>query len=304
MKKLSDIKDIKKLDNKLMARFNKAIKDEEFKNFIDGLGVSYEELCKYTSILDDSLIEYSHCKNCKSILECKNKITGYAYLPKVKNKKIEFQYQMCKYKEEINKKNKYLKNIYFFNIPSEIKSASIKDIDKSDMKRLDTIKYIAEFMKNYDKNQHQKGLYLHGTFGCGKTYIITAMLNELAKRDVKSAIIFWPEYLRMLKTLFNDNNAFKLKYNMVKEVPILLIDDIGAENVTEWGRDEILCSILQYRMDNALPTFFTSNLNLDELTKHLSVTKDSVSNVKAERIIQRIKQLTYDKEILGKNLRK
>ena len=89
----------------------------------------------------------------------------------------------------------------------------------------------------------------------------------------------------------------------VKNVEILLIDDIGAEKVTEWNRDEILCPLLQHRMDNHLTTFFTSNLTLDELKQLLSISKSGVDVVKAGRIIARIEQLTVDIEMISKNLR-
>ena len=93
------------------------------------------------------------------------------------------------------------------------------------------------------------------------------------------------------------------KLDFLKNVDILLIDDIGAENVTSWGRDEILGTILQYRMNNKLSTFFTSNLTLEELENHLSITKNNEDKIKARRIIERIKQLTEDKELVSKNRR-
>ena len=89
----------------------------------------------------------------------------------------------------------------------------------------------------------------------------------------------------------------------LKKCDLLLIDDIGAESVTSWSRDEILSTILQYRMDEKLPTFFTSNLTIDELEAHLSETKESIDKVKARRIIERIKQLTDDIEIISVNRR-
>lgn len=89
----------------------------------------------------------------------------------------------------------------------------------------------------------------------------------------------------------------------IQKAPLLLIDDIGAEAVTPWARDEILSTILQYRMQEQLPTFFTSNLTIKELEEHLSITKGSVDIVKARRIMERIKQLTYDTEMISKNLR-
>ena len=93
------------------------------------------------------------------------------------------------------------------------------------------------------------------------------------------------------------------KVNYLKNVDILLIDDIGAENVTAWGRDEILGTILQYRMNNKLSTFFTSNLTLEELEVHLSLSKNSEDKVKARRIIERIKELTEDLELVSINRR-
>ena len=49
--------------------------------------------------------------------------------------------------------------------------------------------------------------------------------------------------------------------------------------------------------------FFTSNLTIDELENHLSETKDSIDKVKARRIIERIKQLTDDIEMISVNRR-
>ena len=60
----------------------------------------------------------------------------------------------------------------------------------------------------------------------------------------------------------------------------------------------------QYRMNNKLTTFFTSNLTIDELEQHLSITKDSEDRVKARRIIERIKQLTNDMDLVSINRRK
>lgn len=290
-------------NQKLLIHLEQALKDEEFKIFVDQLGLSYEELAKYTSILEESKVEYLYCKNCKSILDCKNKISGHAYLPEVKNNSISFGYKKCRYQKELDEKNKYLDLVYTFDIPKDIRLADIKNIYKEDERRFKTIKYLLTFIKDYQNRKNPKGLYLNGNFGCGKTYLISATLNELAKKNIKSAIIFWPEYLRMLKSSFNQD-TFSEKFDLIKQVPILLIDDIGAENMTAWSRDEILCPILQYRMEEHLPTFFTSNLSLESLEKHLSITKDGVSEVKARRIVERIKQLTKEEQIVSENLRK
>ena len=57
-------------------------------------------------------------------------------------------------------------------------------------------------------------------------------------------------------------------------------------------------------MTENLPTFFTSNLNLNELEEHLSITGKNEDKVKARRIIERIKCLSQDIELIGKSRRK
>ena len=294
------------LNYKLNEAFDEALKDDNFKKFVSKIKLKKEELIKYTSLLQTSSEEYSNCSNCKNIFECKNKLKGYAYLPKVNNDSLEFLYKPCKFKKKIDRDNSFHDNTFLYDIPDEIRNASIKKIYKTDKKRYNTISWIIDFIQKYKEDSHQKGLYLCGNFGSGKTYLIASMFNELAKDNIKSAIVFWPNFLNDLKTSFSSNikSEFKTKYNSVKKAPLLLIDDIGAESVTPWSRDEVLCPILQYRMDEKLPTFFTSNLDLESLESHLSITNRGDEIIKAGRIISRIKQLTEYQELISKNLRK
>ena len=202
----------------------------------------------------------------------------------------------CKYQKELARKEIDKKNKL-----NEIKNARMKDIDINDKNRVEVIKWLKEYYDNYEKINTLKGLYLHGSFGSGKTFLIAALLNELEiSKNAITEIVYLPELLRNMK---EDFSIVEEKLDFLKNVDILLIDDIGAENVTSWGRDEILGTILQYRMNNKLSTFFTSNLTLEELEDHLSITKNSEDKVKARRIIERIKQLTEDKELVSKNRR-
>lgn len=285
----------------LEKNYKQAIKDKGFKEFVDMFNLKDEVKQKYTSSLEDSYSEYSRCLTCKGLVECKNKIIGCAYLPKVENNKLLFQYKACKYKNREIKQNKFKENITLFEVSKNIKEAKMKDIITKYGERFETIKWIQEFIKNYEEDKNLKGLYLHGSFGAGKSYLISAMLNELAKKGYQSVIIFYPDFLRSLKENFNGD--FEKRMYTVIHTPLLLIDDIGAENLTAWSRDEILASILQYRMDNNLPTFFTSNLNMEELEEHLSISKNKEDVLKAKRIIERIKKLTDSLEMISVNLR-
>jgi primosomal protein DnaI len=80
--------------------------------------------------------------------------------------------------------------MYFFDEPREIKEAKWKDIYPDEEGREELLLWLDSFFDKYEKNKDQKGLYLHGNFGCGKTYLVSAMFNELAKANHKVAIIY------------------------------------------------------------------------------------------------------------------
>lgn len=285
----------------LKKNYDEAKLDPVFSSLVESLNMNENKLLSYTSRIEDCVIECKRCKGCKNLLSCQNKITGYVYMPQNIEGNLEFNYVACRYQKKYLEDHQYLNYVSLFSIPKEIKEARLKDIYVDDKKRFTAIKKVNEFLSNYRKNKQTKGLYLYGSFGSGKTYLIAALMNELAKDNVRSAIVFWPEFLRDLKASFNI--GYSEKFDLIKKSPLLLLDDIGAEVVTEWSRDEILGPILQYRMQEKLPTFFTSNLSLIELEEHLSMTKGNVDQVKARRIMERIKQLTEEVEMVSKNLR-
>ena len=282
------------LDGSLRNSFSKAANDPKFKALITNLKIEENIAMKYTSKLEETVHELSNCKDCKSIFECQNKIEGYVSMPSLKNNRLTFSCAPCKYMKKQLKEIEQNSNQNTYKI-------SMKDIDITDKKRIKVIKWLKDFYTGYGTNKEIKGLYLHGSFGCGKTFLITALFNELTKKRIKTEIVYFPELIREFKGDFETLNE-KMDYYM--NVDILLIDDIGAEKVTEWSRDEILGTILQNRMNKSLATFFTSNLNLNELEMHLSISKNSDDAVKARRIIERIKQLTEDFELISANRRK
>jgi len=251
--------------------------------------------------LEDAYIESCNCKKCRGLSSCKNKVKGYYYYPIKENQILNFSYVACEKLKEKEQKEKYKENIEFYEMPKDLLEASLKNVYKDDKARLPIIKYFGEFMETYTEKNPPKGIYLTGSFGSGKTYLIAALFNEMAKKNYKSAMVYYPEFLRSLKSSFQTD--YTDKFNYIKKSPLLLLDDIGAENCSSWSRDEVLGPILQYRMENHLSTFFTSNLTLKELELALSITNSAPDRVKARRIIERIKQLTINLELVSKNRR-
>ena len=286
-----------KISISIKQNYIKALEDEAFRRLITQYKIDEEVGMKYTSRLMDSSKEHTNCSNCPSLAACSNSVRGFCLTPKQNKNTINFSYDMCKYL----KKEEYRENVQVFDVAKDIKNASIKNIYTNDKNRIEIIKAIKNFINEYKKGTNPKGIYLHGSFGSGKTYLISALFNELAKSGTTSVIIHTPELLRSLKDSFSTD--YSEKFYLLKHTPLLLLDDIGAEYLTAWGRDEVIEPILQYRMDEGLPTFFTSNFTILELEKHFTTASNSIDKVKARRIIERIKQLSVEVELISKNLR-
>ncbi len=290
------IGNMEELEKKLESSLNESYKDEEFKNLVSKLKISKEETMKNVTKINDTIEELKVCKKCKGLYSCGNKVKGYVYFPEKRNDRLNFIYTPCKYKK------KFLKEEEEKNIEENILDhCRMKDVKVDDKNQLKVIKWIKNYYDEYSPNKKMKGVFLHGSFGSGKTYLLSCLLNELSdKKDALTEIVYFPELLRDFK---NDFSLVDRKMEYLKRVDILLIDDLGAETVTEWGRDEILGTILQYRMNSLKSTFITSNLNINELQNHLSSTKNMEDEVKSKRIIERVKSLTEDIELISSNHR-
>ena len=118
---LEDIKDETNTID-LDTEYKKALKNSNFKAITKNLKIDEDILKKYTSIINECSIEYDHCKNCKNLLDCQNKVEGYCYLPVNANGSLTFSYIPCKYTKAHMKNSKYLDNISFFNTPEYVSS--------------------------------------------------------------------------------------------------------------------------------------------------------------------------------------
>ena len=152
------------------------------------------------------------------------------------------------------------------------------------------------------ENRSKKGAYIYGATGTGKTFLLGCAYNYLKRNGKQPAIIYYPEFIRKIKSRIS-NNDYTEYVDIIRTQEILLIDDIGAENTTDFIRDEILGPIINYREAEKLPTFFTSNLSYDDLLEFVSTSNNKVDYTKAVRIVDRIKSLTNPFFLDGENER-
>lgn len=286
----------KKIELELDEYYKKAKQDANFNRLVAKLGLTDKEARANVSKLETTIEDLKNSKKNHTLKNCPNTNPGYVMIPEKKEGLLYFSFVPCKCRmveiKEMEAKQ---------NLTHELDYVSMKDIDLKDKKRSHVIKWLGEFYKNYSYETSTKGLYLTGSFGSGKTFLIHALFNDLNKnKDVAIEYVYFPDLLRELK---DDWELYGSRMERYQKIPLLLLDDIGAEKVTEWGRDEVLGTILQNRMNKKLPTFFTSNLTISELERHLAGSKNNIDIVKARRIIERIKQLSTEIELISENRR-
>ena len=266
-----------------------------FKEEIDPSFIS-----NYISDLDEFLRNKELCKGCKGVRECKQPVKGHHPTLKPSYKQLKVAYAPCGYQLG----RKHLENIKSFHMPSDMLNANFEQFDLLP-ERSEFYEKASLFIHEYMTTKKGKGLYLYGSMGTGKTYMLSAIANILSQRGVVCGLVYFPELIAEIKASFgNEGSSAYDKIERLKQIEVLMLDDIGSESMTSWMRDEVLGRILNYRMHQNLPTFFSSNADYEQLEHHYTYSqRGEVEEMKAARILERIKALTTPVKITGKNYR-
>ncbi|NBI28858.1 primosomal protein DnaI [Chengkuizengella marina] len=273
--------------------------------------ISNEDLKIHMNRLYEFVREYKQCTNCPGLENCPNDFKGHYTKLTVQNyneyRQITDQKIACKKLKAYESQELIRKKIRSFYIDERAlkEGYSLNEIMQKDEQRLPAIIALTDYIHQTKKEGLQKkGLYLSGTFGTGKTFLLCYMLNELAKSGHTGVIVYVPDFIEDLKEMMKDTARLKNTIEMLKTTDLLVFDDLGAENINAWARDHVLGTILNYRM-NRKPTFYTSNYDLKGLEKHFSFTsKDGEDELKAQRIMDRIEPFVQVIEVKGTNKRR
>ena len=187
------------------------------------------------------------------------------------------------------------------NLPASLKEASLAQVDLDDIGRYQAFELLTNFVADYPN--YQKAIYLYGDFGVGKSYMMAALAHDLSeKRGVSTTLLHYPSFVLDVKNAISSGQV-KEKIDDVKVAQVLILDDIGAEQSSPWMRDEILQVILQHRMQENLPTFFTSNFSFVDLERHFATAKNGDETWQAKRVMERIRYLDQEVRLEGENRR-
>jgi DNA replication protein DnaC len=133
----------------------------------------------------------------------------------------------------------------------------------------DVVQEVRRYVRDIDANlDGGRGLWLMGDVGTGKTTL--AMIVSKAAIDAGHSVAIYslPRLLNLIRAAIETEAGMIGFLEQLAAVDLLHIDDLGAENTTEWVLEQ-LYSIVNSRYEDERAMIVTTNLRYDELIEQL-----------------------------------
>jgi DNA replication protein DnaC len=113
-------------------------------------------------------------------------------------------------------------------------------------------------------DQRKGWLLMMGRYGSGKTHLAAAIANHAIEAGVATLFLTVPDLLDWLRYAYSGvDMSFEERFEEIREIPLLILDDFGTQNATAWAQEKIF-QIMNHRYINQLPTVVTSNMLIND----------------------------------------
>lgn len=131
-------------------------------------------------------------------------------------------------------------------------------------------KALARLRRYIESLPTDRGLFIAGPVGTGKTHLAVGVLRAARElRGIGGRFAMVPAVLAQIRAAIGrgDEEAACV-LETYQQAPLLVLDDIGAERVTDWVREQLFL-IIDARYQAMLPTLVTTNDSLETLEEHV-----------------------------------
>lgn len=159
----------------------------------------------------------------------------------------------------------------------------------------DNLSICLRYAKAFMTKEVHTGLIFYGNSGTGKTFNSACIGNYLMDRGKSVLALNLAFYLTNLKNQWGSIETEVLK--KVSECDLLIIDDFGAEKITDWVLEKVFL-LIDTRYKTGKPVIITTNL---EYRKNENC---DIEKIFGRRIKDRINEMCYPLCFLGESRRK
>lgn len=155
---------------------------------------------------------------------------------------------------------------------------------------------VARAMVEQGMYQGKPGVFLFGSYGCGKTGVLTPVLRHWLDQGHSGLWIEFYDFCEEIQSKYGKGDEASQAMDLVRSVDWLMMDDIGDTARKEPETDDkrkLLYQIVNHRHNHVRPMLITSNLSPDQFTTQFGA-----------RTFERIVESCTIVKIAGRNLRR
>lgn len=152
-------------------------------------------------------------------------------------------------------------------IPPKLKTASFENFQPQNKGQAKAMQRLQEYAEHFDPTGGNN-ILLTGDYGTGKSHLTVAAIFNILERGHSAIFVDLPQLFTKIKASFKKDSEVSEEeiLEALKKVDILVLDDLGAESMTDW-RKETLLQLINARAGKC--TLYTSNLTSEEIFEHI-----------------------------------
>lgn len=257
-----------------------------------------QAICKVLNqnmMMDSTLGTIVNCEKCKEPINKKIVLLGRERIVLIACRCRREEFQARKIKDENEEKKSRLKKLMESSLmkgDALEKKFETWDFTKGSQKMYNISFKYAENFNMAKKNN--LGLLIYGNCGNGKSHMSFCIANKLLDSGYSVVCTSIEALLNKIKKSFNTwgSEGEIETLNSLSNADLLILDDLGTENITDWSLSKIY-NIIDSRYRNKLPLIITTNLKINDL-----------ENTYGKRTIDRINEMCTFYHNDGPSIRK
>ncbi len=211
---------------------------------------------------------------------------------------IEVVYRPTKERSDAIKRARIRENLRFYDTEVYIQNASIEDFECFNEERTRLKDLAVRFLKEYRPDRFSQGLYIYGRYATGKSYLISAVAQELARRNVSVLFCYMPDLVRSIKQGMNEGNLEERVNQLKGRRPHARRH--RRVRTCRPGFAMRFCGARHAVSARPHCRYSRRTADFSKLVEAMTAIRDESNHVKAARLVQRSWLMTYAKLTFGR----